>query len=340
MSKSTTLSNADFESLVEEARRAPSAHNTQPARWHFEPLETGLRVHLLGDPTRHLPHADPTGRDDRLSLGAAFEGMSLALSSRGLALTNIRFDANEMFRGLHTIVSADLIEGKADPLAENVATRASWRGVFGPSQDGDVQALEDALAHEGDVLIVSEQAAIASLAKQADAASRTFLRQPAYFAELFHWLRFSNSHPNWNRDGLNSDAMALSGIERILGSLFMRPWVFRLLGWLRLDGLLTSEASQTCSSSAIALLYAPNDEDPFDTGRRFYRVWLRMESVELVGCPLSSLADDEATAERVSARFSIPHGHRLVNAFRIGRPPSARSLPLSARLPTNELIVK
>src|SRR5262249_60944221 len=70
-------------SVLAEASRAPSAHNTQPARWRFEPDGT---VHLFEDLTRRLPVADPTGHDGAVGLGAAFEGLHLALSRRGIRL--------------------------------------------------------------------------------------------------------------------------------------------------------------------------------------------------------------------------------------------------------------
>ncbi len=61
--------------LLAEARLAPSVHNIQPSRWRID----GDRLLLLGDPVRAIPVADPLARDWRLSHGAHFEGLSLAL---------------------------------------------------------------------------------------------------------------------------------------------------------------------------------------------------------------------------------------------------------------------
>ena len=68
--------------IVAEASRAPSVHNVQPARWRFMPGA----VLLLEDVRRRLPDADPSGHDTLVSLGAAWEGMRIALSLRGLEL--------------------------------------------------------------------------------------------------------------------------------------------------------------------------------------------------------------------------------------------------------------
>ena len=80
MSPVAALGGAELLALVDEARRAPSVHNIQPARWALP--EPGVLA-LHADPGRTLPIADPSGHDVRVSLGAAWEGMSIALSRRG-----------------------------------------------------------------------------------------------------------------------------------------------------------------------------------------------------------------------------------------------------------------
>ena len=71
-----------LKAALDEARLAPSVHNVQPTRWRL----AGDRLLLLGDPTRAIPVADPAGRDWRLSHGAHFEGLALALAARGARL--------------------------------------------------------------------------------------------------------------------------------------------------------------------------------------------------------------------------------------------------------------
>ena len=71
-----------LKAALDEARLAPSVHNVQPTRWRL----AGDRLLLLGDPARTIPAADPAGRDWRLSHGAHFEGLSLALAARGARL--------------------------------------------------------------------------------------------------------------------------------------------------------------------------------------------------------------------------------------------------------------
>ena len=72
--------------IVGAARLAPSAHNTQPVRWHFG--SDGV-IALLGDTSRRLPCADPHGRDFALSCGAALEATALSLGAQGIGVATV-----------------------------------------------------------------------------------------------------------------------------------------------------------------------------------------------------------------------------------------------------------
>ena len=61
------------------AIRAPSVHNIQPWQWRV-----GVdSLHLYADPTRHLVHTDPDGRDLMVSCGAALHHCAVALAALG-----------------------------------------------------------------------------------------------------------------------------------------------------------------------------------------------------------------------------------------------------------------
>ena len=64
---------------VEVAKRAPSAHNTQP--WAPRVLEHSIELGVT--PARTLPAADPTSRDLLLALGAWVECVSIAANACG-----------------------------------------------------------------------------------------------------------------------------------------------------------------------------------------------------------------------------------------------------------------
>lgn len=321
--------------LVAEAARAPTVHNVQPARWRFG---ADGRVVLYRAVDRALPVADPTGHDLRVSLGAAWEGMSIALSRHGLGLSEpeLAGDADQE-DGRIAVASARIVDGAVpDPLAEFVETRRSYRGRFVPLSANAVGRLTTVGGE--DVRWVADAARIAEMAGLYDEASYSFVRQPAYHAELYRWMRLSPAHPDWARDGLNAECMALCGVERAAASVLLRPRVFAVLKRLGAGRAVISEAAQIRSASAI-LLFTPRRElGDFDVGRLFYRLWLQVAALGAGMVPMSALADSPAARERLGREHGIPADRRLANVFRVGGvPPGAAAA--SARLPVDELLV-
>jgi hypothetical protein len=118
----------------------------------------------------------------------------------------------------------------------------------------------------------------------------------------------------------------------------MAPAGFELMRRLGLAGALISERSKTASAGALLLFTAPAGEDPFHTGRAFYRTWLEVTAHGLALCPMSVLADSKRANDEIRRRFALPPARRLVNVFRIGAPPPGFPARLTPRLPAEELI--
>jgi hypothetical protein len=326
--------------LMTEASRAPSVHNVQPAIWAFVPEER--QILLYADPTRRLPVGDASGNDNRISLGASFEGMKIALSRHGLKLGTPIFGPTTTIAKISDLVaSAEVSEGaEANSLAPYVSLRSSYRGKFVQSTSKQRNELKRRLAtHEG-VVLVSEKKKIRDTVEMGDVATAEFMADPAYANELFQWLRLSPKHPGWNRDGLNAEALAISKAERPLASLLMRPQVFGPLAKMGLTKLLIAESPKGVTADTLIVLTAPNSEDAFETGRRFYRVWLEACAAGYSLCPISALADSKASAAKLVKKFKIADGHRIVNVFRAGIRPKTKALKLSPRLPAAELLRK
>lgn len=321
--------------LVAEAARAPTVHNVQPARWRFG---ADGRVVLYRAVDRALPVADPTGHDVRVSLGAAWEGMSIALSRHGLGLSEpeLLADAGEE-DGRIAVAGARLVEGAAlDPLAGFVEARRSYRGKFLPLS-ADVLRRLTATGGE-DVRWMTDAARLPELARLYDEAGWSFVREPAYHAELYRWMRLSPAHPDWARDGLNAECMALSGVERAAASVLLRPRVFGVLNRLGAGKAVISEAAQIRSASAI-LLFTPRRElGDFGVGRLFYRLWLEIAALGAGMVPMSALADSPAARERLGREHGIPADRRLANVLRVGGVPPGGAAR-SPRLPVDELLV-
>ncbi len=319
-----------FQRLVAEAALAPSVHNTQPARWRLD----SDQVVLLEDTERRLPAGDPDGHDASISVGAALEGLVIAARSEGLNAT-VSF-ADELEGTLRVRARLTFSNGsETDPLAAFVDARRSWRGQFvAPEPDDTRSAME--LTSE-DCEVVSQVDEIADVARLCDEASLRFMTDNPFRSELLHWMRLRMSHPRWSFDGLNADALQFGRFERLFAGLALGP-AFRVIRALGLAPVVVSDADTTKTATAIVIFHRPCGEDPIETGRAFYRAWLRMEAAGFGAAVIAALADDAQTSEEVAKLVGLADGRRIVSAFRIGRRPVHDVVP-RARIATADLIV-
>lgn len=316
-----------FAEIVADAALSPTAHNVQPTLWRR--IDAGT-VAVLQAEGRTLPVGDPTGRDVAASHGSAVEGFLIAAGARGLGFTVQAGEEGEVARLRATGPVAP------DPLATVLRTRRTWRGKFTSSPS---PGMLDALANAGpDLTILSKADEIAAVASLNDTASLKGFRNAAFRAELLAWMRLSRRDPLWSVDGLNAEAMSMSALEAFGAGVALRPGVFEALDAVGLAGALTGEAEVVRSAAAVALFHRSVNEAPFDTGRRWHRVWLEMTRLGLSAAPMTVLADDPDADAAVAARFGRPAGGRLVTAFRVGVV-AAEALPPPARRSVDDLIV-
>ena len=325
------LSRGLVEDLVAEARLAPSVHNIQPTRWSLRDAST---IVLLDDSARRLPAADPQERDIGISHGAALEGMVMALATRGLRARILPAEAagHDRFRALAALqVEPGTVSVGAQ---RTVASRATWRGGFAKACAEQVASLRKA---RSDLVLIEDGATIQRISTLAEEASLFFLRDEDHRRELCQWMRLSRRHPDWARDGLNAEAMALNRAEAFAAGLVLGP-LFRPLDLVGAAAPLLSERAKTNSASAVGLFHRPRGEDPIESGRAYYRCWLAAQAAGLAGCPMSVLADHVPANRQLTLEHGIPADRHLIGVFRFGAPPVGRRVR-HYRLPVAELIV-
>lgn len=327
--------NVDLTALIEAANRAPSVHNIQPTRFRIDDERT---ITLLEDTRRRLFVGDPEGKDNQKSLGAAFEGLMLALAARGLGGEIEKLSGVGDLR--ETVRVRIASGGVADALEPFAQSRASYRGAFAKPVDADQAALAQIAERCPDLHIVEGADVLQHIGRVFDDASIEVLRAPAYRAELLSWMRLSIKHPQYQRDGLNAAHMALSPVEALGAGIVLGSGAFPALDSVGLAEPLISESGKVRSAAGVALFHRPADEPEFETGRRFYRVWLEIERAGLALCPMSVLADVPRVAQSLLREHGIGADRKLVTAFRIGRRPPNWKQPARTRLPVSELIVK
>ena len=322
------IAREDQLALAAAANRAPSVHNIQPARFRFDDERT---ITLLEDSSRRLHVGDPQGKDNQKSLGAALEGLVLALSERGVAA-----DVSPTHDGAAKVVltkGADI-----DALAPFAESRASYRGAFAPAAREDSSALARLVEACPDLHIITAPGRIAELARFYDQMSLEVVRDSAYRTELLSWMRLSREGPDFWRDGLNAEHLALSPFEAFAAGIVLGN-AFGTLDAVGLAGPLMSESSRVKSAACLAFFHRPASEPEIGTGRRFYRVWLEIERLGMSLCPMSVLADVPRSAARLLSEAGLGPDRKLVTVFRIGRrPKGVRTIPRS-RLPATEIIV-
>ncbi len=326
------MNRREIEALVSKALLAPSVHNVQPARWRIRDGEIGL----FEDIKTRLPVADPNGDDASMSLGAALEGLALAASQRNhkVVKSDEHTFADEpdlRFVGAYRLES----HKERDPLCECVETRRSWRGAFNKPTAKDKQTVLHLEAD--DSCVVSDLRQIEVLANLVDSASYSFMKDSSFRRELVSWMRLSRRHSRWAVDGLNAEAMQLSaleafGVKIVLGSLFP------LLDKFALSPKLLAERAKTSSATAIVIFHRPRAEDRFESGRHFYRLWLRMEQLGFSAAVLAALADNPTARQTVADIAAIPKDHCVISAFRVGPLPTEISLNV-ARRPMSEILI-
>lgn len=317
-----------FRELVGAACLSPNVHNIQPTRWRLVDADT---IALLLAPDRTLPVGDPTGRDAAASHGAAAEGMIIAASQHGLALSPSAPARGEVARLCVTGAA------QPDPLAPWLTRRRTYRGAFDKRRKAVARAVLDGFERV-DARVITDDTAIRDIAHLADQATMRSFRHIAFRQELTGWMRLSRRHRDWSRDGLNAQAMAMSPPVAMAAGVVMSRPVFEVLDRLRLAGPLTSEAATTASAAALITFVQDRDADPFQTGREWHRLWLELTARGLYGSPLTILGDDTQAAEDMADRLGMSPHQRVVTVLRMGWVAEDR-LPAPARLPIKELIV-
>lgn len=325
------MDEALFHALVEEATLAPSAHNTQPARWVLD----GDQMHLGCAVEAALPVADPTNHDTLFGCGTALEGMVIALSRHGL-----RAEVQTGDGGVgHGILATIRIVGDGvavDPLADWVPERFTCRDGFAPVSTEQMRALNGWAKAASDVRLITGQDRVRELSEQNDALSLRWFKDTKFRQELMGWSRMNSRHPRWDKDGLNARALGLSRVENMA-----MPWVMTgpVLGILRAVGLargLLSERDKTLQAAGVCFLTVPQAMTPVEAGRRYYRMALELTALGFATWPMSVIKDDPATHADWLKRFDLTGQARIVACLRVGVP--AGAAPHRARRPLSEVI--
>jgi hypothetical protein len=281
--------------LVSAAILAANAHNTQP--WLFRVGES--RVDLFAQRERNIGTIDPLLREMYISLGCALENLLLAARANGyeyrVALMPDPSDPTHAAR-------VELLPGGRDasPLYEAIPNRHTNRHAYNTeravsqetlrnlqdlNEDEHVEtfwfATEAERERMGDLIVRAVKAIIAD-------------RQQA--RDNLAWNRYDEEEIQRRRDGLVTDTIGVSGLERILAKMGPEPsektsnefW------------LSNTEERQVPTAAAFGVIAVRDDRDDAQrmaAGRLWQRMHLWATGEGLAVQPMSQVherADREA----------------------------------------------
>lgn len=307
---------------------APSPHNSQP--WRIE-LASDTEARLYFDPSRHLPDADPPGRQGHIAHGTLIEVTAIAATDLGYRCEAEILPHGEMTIPefgtkptaiLHLIPEAGLA---VDPLFSQILSRRSSRLPHQgpPITDQERNRIEaQAPASDLEVGWVSADrfARVLDIVGKAMAIE---VNDYAVWDETLRWFRFSDRDIREKGDGLNLDTSGMSGLQLTLAHLFTRPgtWHKSFNRGPYVNGFVATVST----TRALLTLTTPRNtmRDWISTGRSYVRAELAANQLGLRFQPVSQVLQeyrqmDEQRAEMDKLMGLAPPA-RLQMLVRVGR---------------------
>ena len=310
--------------LIRFATLAANSHNTQA--WKFRTGDGWIDI--LPDPARRTPAVDPDHHHLFASLGCAAENLSIAAAARGLP-GKVAFDAG----GGGAVRFDDAAGAIRDAaLCDAIALRQSTRADYDGSEvSADLTTLASAASLPGvDLVLITDRVQINRVLDLIIGGNRTQIADPAFVAELKHWLRFNPRGAFATGDGLFS---ATSGDPSL------PDW----LGPLMFDRAFTAKAEnekiarQIASAAGIAVFVATK-ADPagwVQAGRACQRFALQATALGLKHAFLNQPVEVAASRPDLAALLGMP-GRKPDLVMRFGR---GTALPFSARRPVEAVMI-
>jgi Nitroreductase family len=310
--------------LIRFATLAANSHNTQA--WQFRTGEG--RIDVLPDLARRTPAVDPDDHHLFASLGCAAENLGIAAAARGQP-GELAFDARE-----GGAVRFDFSAGASrdvalcDAIPHRQSTRADYDGSAVSA--ADLATLARAAALPGvDLILLTDRARINQLRDLVVAANTAQMADPAFVAELKHWLRFNPLRASRTGDGLFSATSGNPDLPDWLGPR-MFDWAFTA------KAENEKYAAQIASSAGIAVFVAAK-ADPEHwvlAGRACQRFALQATALGLKHAFLNQPVEVAAFRPDLAALLGLP-GRRPDLVMRFGR---GAAMPYSARRPVEAVL--
>lgn len=313
------LSQQELIKIIELARLAPSAHNTQP--WLVR--NNGYELEISLNEARALESGDPVGRQSVIGLGIFTQAVAEAAKSLGLK-------SNIFFNGKTAQMTFKKTGGASQAEADLLKSRVTDRSVFTKSEIP--KTLKEAIGKSSSdkrvqVWLVDDEKFIRKLAELTAKGVSLALSNPQFRNELARYL----VRP-WSRKARGISVKSLY-IPRV--AAIVQPELLRFSRTTKKESGL--EEKRWLSASAVILITTDGDldEDWFEAGRTYLRACLSIEKAGL--SQATSAATVEAATFHEDVEKMLGTNQRLQAVIRVGKGSERR--PHSPRLSAEELIV-
>ena len=309
--------------IVRHAALAANGHNTQP--WRFRVGDE--RIDIAADLSRRTPVVDPDDHHLYVSLGCAAENLVLAAGASGRSCTPA--EPGDGAALAFAFAPSTIL---ADPLFAAIPARQSTRAPY----DGravpvaDLDLLQKAGSRPGVTLVlVTDRGEIGRLRDLIVAGNDRQMRDPAFLAELKHWLRFSAREAMSAGDGLFAGA---SG----------NPVLPEAVGRVAFDLFVTAGseneryARQIDSSAGLAAFFGDRADLAhwIEVGRACQRFALEATSLGLKHAFVNQPVEVAALRGELAALLGMP-GRRPDLLLRFGY---GSAMPYSLRRPVSAVL--
>ena len=310
-----------LQELVRCATLAANGHNAQPWRFHLEPD----RITISPDFSRRTPAVDPDDHHLWVSLGCAAENLVQAAGAIGKH-ADVELTPQDIRISLTN--GASERSPLADAIFQRQCTRADYDGRPLPGEV--LQALEHAGAVNGvELRLLTAGKQTEAVLEYVAEGNSAQMRDPAFMAELKHWIRFNDAQAVESGDGLFTRSSGNPTSPSWLGS--------------HLFGLLFGEksendkyAGQIRSSAGVAILIGER-ADPagwFEVGRAYQRLALTMTTLGVRNSFVNQPVEVPAVRTQFARWLGAPM-RRPDLVLRFGRGPL---LPYSLRRSVSQVL--
>lgn len=333
---------ATWRAILEEVRRYPSPHNSQPikvritgdrtARVYYD-LDLGLPAESFGIPFGHV------------CAGVFLHSLGVVAAGHGwrvveeLHLAPLDFAAVDR---AHLLATVRLEPQQPDPQARAeyeafLRRRTSRRPYDGRLVDERVLDGVATLAAEGghELGVTSAPQDVRALV---DINQRTLfddLRNDAVHAEILAWLRYSRAEAAASADGLSAETMFVPGRVLRFAMRHRGLWEMPVIG-----SLIKFVYVRTMRGVPQLVWFTgpfADERDYLEAGRTFLRSWLHLERHDVVLHPLGTVITNPTSHAAMVDRLGIAEddGRMAWMLARIGysaRPPLAHRRPVEAML--------